>query len=661
MKGCLRRKTNKNQQQGEKMVAKHHASKKGSSFKVEVFSPVNGKGEFVRGCSTVEELEGLSLWLNQQDQASKDERQRAYEVESGVNKASPEAKASLVSKACGPFFHAWLRTINGRAAEENEMGRDASEASEEAMAELGQARRILKGMLRALQKEMFGSVMAQTAEMSEAETEALVEGLRADGKALESMAQTLLAKTGAAMEGGLRAYWSSERSRMDLKSQKSAGIDEDTRRLLGVYEPLISYMANKLGPSVMAEFMAKFDAYVASGWAAQDLLEDVGEREGSSVARLKKALGNLAKNPGKVAEGEIEQAVMGRFSELFLVLKVEGEQVGRGSAFRKPEAGKAKFTGNVSPKIDKLAGSGEVDAAIMSVDGKRLVIRSATSDEFMGRQGDQWVRHYHGIKNAIEDGSLKEAQIPKGTVIDAGIFAPAAFAKEKAFGHAILERLCEEQPSGEAVDRFNLAMALAGLVNSNAKPEEWPNFKFNVAGSAVGEQWNQAMRMAAAGPKDEIAERVKDAYCAQIGLLWESLDECGWRERVGVVASSIGEGGVAFVENLTTCGSKAMSFALEPKAAARRAMLAGAEGEKVKGFKRVMDAALAVPEALQEKQRDWFDAMSARVSNLEHLAMADHLAVTKASAKQKAKAKVAGVKKEPAAKKARAKAPKAKK
>ena len=521
------------------------------------FCPVNGKGEIVKKCESVEDLDNFVLWLNLHDEDAKKQKKNAFAVESKKLGMADEAlsKCSLVEKVAGGFFNDWLLEINAKALTENELGQVDRPYNEKTSEDLVQARGIFQGLLRSLQEEMFGLVLIK-ADMEPEAVADLTESLVADSKTLLNLTSILKDRVQNDMEISLESYWASEKSRHDMKREKASGSDEQIEKW-GMYAPLVKYMTKRLGPAQAAEFMTRFDLYVRSGWALKDLTTQ-GKEQSESLSKFNTMFKKLDVDPSTVNEKELVAAVVGRFSELFLPIKVKNQEAGADKPARS-----AMGSMLVENAFDThgMAKTGMVDAAIMAADGSRLLLAFATSDEYLSQQKDQWVRHFFGVSNAIKEGVFEDQGIKKGMKIEARVVAPCAFGVEGNFGSVVHKLLFQKPLPSDAVRSMNMAMPLAALINSGATPDEFALFDFVLAGTSVS-SWNHSMKQCRAKP-NEAGKIGKKEICTWVARQWCDIENFDWVDKVGLSESSLGKGAYQYIQAMLTLSSEAMIWANE--------------------------------------------------------------------------------------------------
>lgn len=521
---------------------------------IKPFCPVDGKGEIIKKCESVEDLSNFVLWLNLHDESSKKQKKKAFAAESKKLGMVDEAlsKCSLVDKVAGSFFNDWLVEINAKALTENELGHVDRPYSQRTHDDLSQARGILKGLLRSLQEEMFGSVLVK-ADMEPEAIADLTESLAADSKTLLSLTSVLKDRVQQDMEKSLDAYWVSEKSRHDMKREKVAATDDRVEKW-GMYAPLVKYMTKSLGPAQAAEFMTRFDLYVRSGWALKDLTTQ-GKDQSEALENFNSMLKQLDADPSTVNGQELEAAVVGRFSELFLPIKVKNEEAGPDKPAR---SSMGKMVDEKAFDANGMAKTGMVDAAIMAADGSRLLVAFATSDEYFSQQKDQWIRHFFGVSNAIKEGVFEDHGIPKGMPIEARVVAPCVFGVEGSFGSVVHKLLFKKTLTSDSVNAMNMALPLAALINSRAMPHEFPLFDFVLAGASVS-SWNKSMKQCRDNPNE--ADKIgKKAMCEWVARQWSDIEKFEWVDKVGFSESSLGKCGYHYMQAILTISSVAMRW-----------------------------------------------------------------------------------------------------
>lgn len=546
------------------------------------FSPVDKDGNFVAACSSAEEIEGLVVWLNRQDKKSKETRKKAYAVEASLmaghpSGPSPEAKASLVSKACGDAFHHWIRRCSNAAGAELKLGGTAKNPADAKEAEnVKKAEKVLKGLLRSLQEEMFGELLGGVAKMQKETVSDLVKILRENSAAIADIVKILSEKTEAAMEDSLRAYRRSEKSRQDIKRSKGSAVDKMDS--WGVYGPLLKYLSEELCPAQRAEFLERFALYVESGWAAKDLLS--GQDAKGSVSEMNQAMVAFMKGePG--SNDRIKTAIEMRFSNLFLDIQVQNAAGSEGDL----RSTRGRILGKV--KADQaLAGSGRVDCAIISPDGERILARFASSDECVESQQTQWVRHSAALRNLLENGDFEDFGATKGAKLSIGVSIPCTFSKRGGFGTAMMERLWDKELSGDAIERANLIHPMGALVRGKSSPSEMAELQMGIWGSEAGEKWSASMEMAresSGESRDMFAQRV---FCSWVGGIWGDMKAFGWKDSVPF--HGIGDDGRALVKSLLEISSKAMKMASESNDL--RKALFGRGKDREEGLRRMLSS-----------------------------------------------------------------------
>lgn len=569
------------------------------------FCPVDAKGEIVKKCSSVEDLSNFVLWLNLHDESSKKQKKKAFAIESKKLGILDEAlsKCSLVEKVAGDFFNEWLVEINAKALTENELGHIDRPYNQRTGDDLRQARGIFKGLLRSLQEEMFGSVLIK-ADMEPEAVADLTESLVADSKTLLNLTSILKDRVQKDMEKSLDAYWASEKSRHDIKREKVAATGDRVEKW-GMYAPLVKYMTKSLGPAQAAEFMTRFDLYVRSGWALKDLTTQ-GKDQTPALATFNAMLKDLDldSDPSKVNGQELEAAVVGRFSELFLPIKVKNDEEGPNKSLR---SAMAKIVEDAPFDGHGMAKSGFVDAAILAADGKRLFLGFSTSDEHLSKQKDQWIRHFFGVTNAIKEGVFEENGIPPGLPIDACVIAPCVFGIESNFGSSIYKLLFDKVPDADGLKQMNMALPLSALLSSGANPSEFPLFDFKLAGDAMS-SWRQSMALCKSKPNE--AELIgKKAVCEWISKRWSDFENLGWAEQVGFSDSSLGRGGFKYLESLLNISSVALRWAA---AETDLTKVLAKDKTSIVGFSRCLNSMRGSENLVGGKNLDLFESVEAK-------------------------------------------------
>lgn len=163
----------------------------------------------------------------------------------------------------------------------------------------------------------------------------------------------------------------------------------------GYFAPLLSFIANEASPALKAEWTARIELYIESGWAQRDCLHEDPEALTPSAKALRTLMQQL--NSGALITNSRALSICSaRFEELFVACGVKNVTDQQGEMVPV-----AHFEGT-SVRLDATVRSGGVDVIIPSAaDPSHLHVAVVTSDESTVIENTQLLRHYKALHDAL--------------------------------------------------------------------------------------------------------------------------------------------------------------------------------------------------------------------------------------------------------------------
>lgn len=461
-----------------------------------VFRPFDTSGSLVRVCEKEADLNGFADWLV------------AEPLE-----GDPADKGACAEAVLGPLFSTWLRKAVGlarleqvevRRTDENEFW---AQENAEAAAEVGRARGLLGKLLAGLGSERFRAAWV-LAGAPQAAAEAAEADLKADGQLQSEFVSILAAEPPEALGAALRQRLRDPALRRLIRSYGARESLEDGYELYGNFAPWIDFVARHLGPSGRAQALARFMAYVDSGWAAAD-----------------RASGELGADPAKILDD--------RIWKLLIPLRLKWPANGDKLDWLEKLAGLRWVKEDSIPYYPEsgMAEEGFVHAAIVGPDGKTLAVSWASGDSTFEDEGDGYFPRpffLRGLANSLRNTRfLSSLGAKAGTQILASYIFPVAVGGDEGTGKSIRSLFGAAPDRAEAEALSELVFA-RGLMQ-NTHPEQLRLAcmieAVPVGGSLDG--WNEKMHAVRALPEDKRAEAVVAALCQTVELALAFVEKAG--------------------------------------------------------------------------------------------------------------------------------------
>lgn len=446
------------------------------------FLPFDASGALVRVCEREADLNGFADWLG------------AEPLE-----GDPADKGAYAEAVLGSFFAPWLRQAVGLARIEQVEVRNDDEndfwaqENAEAAAEVGRARGLLGKLLAGLGSERFRAAWLRSG-APQAAAEAAEADLNADGQLQSEFVSILAAESPEALGVALRERLKDPALRRLIRSYGARDGLEDGYELYGDFAPWIEFVARHLGPSGRAQALARFLAYVDSGWAAAD-----------------RASGELGADPAKSLDD--------RIWKLLIPLRLKWPANGGKLDWLDKLAGLRWVKEDSIPYYPEsgMAEEGFVHAAIVGPDGKTLAVSWASGDSTFENEGDGYFPRpifLRGLANSLRNTRfLSSLGAKAGTRISASFLFPVAVGGDEGTGKSIRSLFGAAPDRAEAEALSELVFA-RGLMQ-NTHPEQL-RLACGIEAVPVGgslDGWNEKMRAVLALPEDKRAEAVMAALC----------------------------------------------------------------------------------------------------------------------------------------------------
>lgn len=513
-----------------------------------VFNPVYKNGKISKIAAKPEDLEGLALWFLDPSENAKSLRKSAYEAVGG-GVASLDSKGEFFSLVAGKSLKEYLERINYFAAEENEYGTEIEAYDFDQSSEIIRAKRLLKNLMAAFKDELFGKSMERDASMSAIEVKDLIALLRQDENAFTHMASHALVDEDDKILSTLDSFWASPESRKQMLRKEDLSTDQ-----WGAYAPLLEHLANRMLPKEAAEFMTRFDLYIRSGWHKKDLNDSFNGGEiNASFAGVLRSM--HSSNPADALDAF--NAFSNRFSELFL--NIRAKTTNKLNIRQDSKAVIIKGAGHAKT----VAGSAMIDAAILSPDKTILFASCATSDKFIQKQKNQWLRHFYATLNsaAAQEDSFQKAGIGPKTQIRFDICAPCPTSGKE--GKAI-EELFGSKPSRKIWKDIQALGFMSSLANALAEPEEFCLFDLKIAGDDMS-TWREAISEARNLDEDKRKALISRHFVNQIGGICAEMRKCSINNELTLDGADTSNAGSWLARSMVICIMTSLEYAQKDK------------------------------------------------------------------------------------------------
>jgi hypothetical protein len=163
----------------------------------------------------------------------------------------------------------------------------------------------------------------------------------------------------------------------------------------GYFAPLLNFIANEASPALKAEWTARIELYIQSGWAQRDCLSEDPNTLSPSAKALRTLMQQL--NAGAlITNTRALNICSARFEELFVGCTVKNITDVHGEVYPV-----AHFEG-AGVRMDTTVRSGGVDVVIPNAQNpSHLHVAVVTSDESTVIENTQLLRHHKALSDAL--------------------------------------------------------------------------------------------------------------------------------------------------------------------------------------------------------------------------------------------------------------------
>lgn len=271
-----------------------------------------------------------------------------------------------------------------------------------------------------------------------------------------------------------------------------------------------------------AEFFARLELYVESGWAAKDF-EDVSGRK-RRVNDTLQVLFDLTKlqeeNPEQTSSrlDSIRQAFESRFGEIFESVKISGSNANRGAKIE-------GLLGDVQKSGNGTAQQRRVDAFIRDANNREIAyacVVTSNKNSFKA-EGDQVITHYKAVSESIKKGIFGGVKEVKWSYMAPSLLSDLSNVEGNKEGRGRKFQTCFHSKglSSGDVETINLLPLMAGLL-TNADTSIYPNIDLRVIGGSL-ENWEHEKKLC--NNQDEVERLIARQAAQALAILGSARRE----------------------------------------------------------------------------------------------------------------------------------------
>lgn len=528
----------------------------------EAFCPIDEHGEIVRRCTSVDDLNGFHLWLVMRD--AKNAREKAYRrlSENPAAKDLKNEKSRFIAEVAGEFLGAYLNEATALAESDAKNGKPAIE----------RARMLLMGLFRAFAGELLGSASLRVLREN-IYLEELEKDLKMGGTMLAELGEIVSKKTGDELVSSYQTFMKTDECGVFVNGGGKWG---DVRiSHIFFFAPLIEYLVKELRPVQRAELLGRFFAYLDSGWALADILSSSSTR-----AELSDAVDLVERDPASANGVNVAEWVARRLGELIKPLKLglpmrhtDGAQL---TSVEMLKSARLKISTEVPVNFEQLLDPKHYGvSAVVSPDGKRVVLSISVGAGSSKKQTDDWGMHLMAVQNSVRDPKfLKEIGAEPGASVSIVAQMSGLSRKKGGVRHPVDKMFDGGLHVGEHEAVLTL-MFVSRYLNDALKDEFlWLREIKPIPLGGSMDAWEASMVAASLRPTlDECEAAVKVALCAAADQVLTRAHKTGLKQ----------------IKSMQDLGVEGRSFLL-----AMKTILMQLSSMKADGSQEVADALAAV-------------------------------------------------------------------